>query len=85
LIHKYPNYDLTFSYSGTNLDKAILALENNIRVAVVFEQVPATFWGRPVIDGDAYDMRYLDEDNVVVGLKFKKIRTKLEKSSFVIS
>jgi hypothetical protein len=85
LIHKYPNYDLTFSYSGTNLDKAILALENNIRVAVVFEQVPETFWGRQVIDGDAYDMRYLDEGNVIVGLKFKKIRTKLEKSSFVIS
>ena len=85
LIQKYPNYDLTFSYSGRNLDKAMLALEQNIRLAVVFEEVPSQFWGREVIDGDAYDMRYLDQGNVIVGLKYKKVRNKLEKNNFVIS
>jgi len=30
-----------------------------------------------VIDGDAYDMRYKDDRNVVVGLKYKTNRNKL--------
>jgi hypothetical protein len=42
------------------------------------------FWDKKVIDGDKYDMRYYDPKNVVVGLKFKKVRTKLTESSFVI-
>lgn len=77
LLQKYSNYDLTFSYSGRNLDAAMRALDSRIRVAVVFEKVPGEFWGRQVIDGDAYDMRYLDDQDVVVGLKYKKVRTKL--------
>jgi hypothetical protein len=62
-------------------------LLQDIRVAVVFEKVPEQFWGRLVIDGDAYDMRYQDQSGVIVGLKYKKVRNKLEltKSKFVIS
>lgn len=87
LTKKYSNYDLTFSYSGTNAVQCQDALLQNIRVAVVFETVPEEFWGRPVIDGDAYDMRYQDAGGVIVGLKYKKVRNKLEleKSTFVIS
>jgi hypothetical protein len=87
LTQKYSNYDLTFSYSGTNAVQCQDALLQNVRVAVVFETVPAEFWGRQVIDGDAYDMRYQDLGGVIVGLKYKKVRNKLElqKSSFVIS
>lgn len=84
LLQKYSNYDLTFSYSGTNLGEVMLAMENNIRVAVVFQQVPEEFMGKQVIDGDAYDMRYLDAGDVVIGLKLKKVRTKIEKNSFVL-
>ncbi len=87
LTKKYSNYDVTFSYSGTNAVQCVDALLHGIRVAVVFEQLPEEFWGRPVIDGDAYDMRYVDEGAVIVGLKYKKVRNKLDlnNSSFVIS
>ena len=85
LIKKYKNYDLTFSYSGINLQDCISMLNNNVRVAVVFKKVPDKFWGRKVVNGDLYDMRYRDEKNVIVGLKFKEVRTKLkETNTFVI-
>ena len=85
LLEKYSNYDLTFSYSGYNFDECLSALSKNIRVAVVFKEVPEVFWGHKVIDGDKYDMRYYDEKNVIVGLKFKKVRNELnENIKFVI-
>lgn len=85
LTKKYPNYDLTFSYSGENEKQCITMLENNIRVAVVFKKVPKTFWGYDVIDGDQYDMRYRDKSNSIIGLKFKRVRNKLvDTSKFVI-
>jgi len=77
LMKKYPNYDVTYSYNGYNMDKCIKMLNNNIRVAMVFKNVPETFNGFKVINGDLYDMRYLDPKNVIVGLKFKKVRNKL--------
>lgn len=87
LTKKYSNYDITFSYSGENPVQCVDALRQGIRVAVVFEDVPATFWGYEVIDGDAYDMRYVDEGAVIVGLKYKQVRNELNKgkSKFVIS
>jgi len=84
LLKKYKNYDLTFSYSGHNLNECHTMLNNNIRVAVVFNKVPKTFWNRKVIDGDLYDMRYKDKKNVIVGLKYKRVRNKLTKNKFVI-
>jgi hypothetical protein len=85
LVKKYKNYDLTFSYSGENLDECVKMLSKNIRVAVVFKKVPTEFWGRVVIDGDKYDMRYRDETDVIVGLKYKRVRNKLtESNKFVI-
>lgn len=87
LSKKYSNYDLTFSFSGTNIGESLLALEQEIRVAVVFEEMPAQYWGVPVIDGDLYDMRYQDPKKVVIGLKFKKVRNKIDlsKSKFIVS
>ena len=73
LLEKYPNYDLTYSFSGYNMMDCITLLkEGKGRVAMVFEgkQLPTKWSGYNVIDGDAYDMRYLDEENVIVGLKF---------------
>jgi len=40
-------------------------------VAVVFDGMPNTYAGAPVVDGDASDLRFLDPDGVVVGLKAK--------------
>jgi len=79
LTQKYPNYDITFSYSGFNMDTCIKMLSNGIRVAMVFKNVPETFMGFKVIDGDEYDMRYLDPNNVIVGLKYKKLKAEKNK------
>ena len=81
LLDKYSNYDLTYSFSGYNMLQSLELLENNKgRVAMVFEgkQLPKTFMGYKVIDGDEYDMRHLDETGVIVGLKFKFVRTKID-------
>ena len=87
LVEKYNNYDLTFSYSGENELDCIRMLNKGIRVAVVFRKtLPATFWGRKVIDGDLYDMRYKDEGDVIVGLKYKVTRNKPDTNSkFVVN
>lgn len=81
LLEKYPNYDLTYSFSGYNMMDCInLLKEGKGRVAMVFDgkTLPTQWSGYNVIDGDAYDMRYLDEENVIVGLKFKKVRNKID-------
>jgi hypothetical protein len=81
LLEKYSNYDLTYSFSGYNMMDCINLLKDGKgRVAMVFEgkQLPTKWSGYDVIDGDAYDMRYLDEQNVIVGLKFKKVRNKID-------
>ena len=46
-------------------------------------KLPSMFKGLKVIDGDTHDMRFLDEDNVVVGLKAKG-KAKKDYSGFVI-
>ena len=85
LTKKYPNYDITFSFSGFNMETCEDMLKNNIRVAMVFNIIPDTFMGYKVIDGDKYDMRYLDPNNVIVGLVFKRVKNKIQKSTkFVI-
>lgn len=87
LTRKYKNYDLTFSYSGTNKEECLRALNiDSTRVAVVFkDQVPETFWDFEVINGDEYDMRYYDPANIIVGLKFKDVRNEIdfENNSFL--
>jgi hypothetical protein len=52
-------------------------------VATVFDQVPATYKGRPVIDADETDLRFLDPKGVIAGLKAKG-RAKKDYSGFVI-
>jgi hypothetical protein len=85
LMKKYPNYDVTFSYSGFNMEKCQEMLNNGVRVAVVFNEVPETFMGYTVIDGDDYDMRYIDPNNVIIGLKFKRVKNKIQPNyKFVI-
>ena len=59
------NYHLTFSRSESNGDLVAASLLN---VAVVFDVLPDTYLGRRVIDGTEHDLRFLDPENVVVGL-----------------
>lgn len=78
LIHeKYSNYDLTYSYTGYNWQVCEKMLNKGIRVAVVFMDIPTTFNGYPVIDGDLYDNRVKDDKSVIAGLKYKRTRNKL--------
>jgi hypothetical protein len=83
LLQKYGNYDLTYSFSGRNWNECEEILDNKSgRVAVVFEKnLPETYKGYKVVDGDAYDMRYVDEQGVIVGLKFKRVKNKVEKTN----
>jgi hypothetical protein len=75
-LRTLPNYHLTFSHSGHNMQDCSEALEHGINVAVVFttrrgEALPETWNGFPVIDGDLHDCRFLDPKGVVVGLRAK--------------
>jgi hypothetical protein len=85
LMERYPNYDVTFSYTGYNWETCKQMLENDTRVAVVFKKVPEVWEGYKVIDGDEYDMRYKDDKKVIVGLKYKINRNKLTpETKFVV-
>tara|TARA_R110000772_G_scaffold267971_2_gene393547 strand:+ start:238 stop:981 length:744 start_codon:yes stop_codon:yes gene_type:complete len=84
-----PNYHVTFSHSGEN-EKMVNVLKTVVNIAVPFqvkkgETLPATFYGLPVIDGDQNDLRFLDQKNVVVGLRVKGIKQKKQVNSFIIT
>ena len=81
----FPNYHLTFSYSGHNWRECQIAFhEYGHNIAVVFrDKLPNTWRGIPVLNGDISDLRFLDPAGHIVGLKAKgKART--EKSAFVV-
>lgn len=84
------NYHITFSRSETNEEKAIEMLNLGYNVAAVFDKLPESYKGFKVVNGDENDLRFLDEKNVIVGLKYKKLTGKGAdnsrgiKSNFVI-
>lgn len=85
LMNKYDNYDLTYSFNGSNMETCLQLLTSGIKVAMVFEHKPDSFMGFKVIDGDLYDMRYKDTAGTIIGLKFKKVRNKPDiENTFVI-
>jgi hypothetical protein len=65
------NYHLTFSKSETNTDKAFELLNRGFNVAMVFDKTPTEYKGFEVINGDETDLRFLDKQGVIVGLKYK--------------
>jgi hypothetical protein len=78
------NYHLTFSAQPNNHEQSKRFLENGGTVAVVFSpEVPTSYWGRPVIDGDAHDARFLDTEGSIVGLKAKGA-ARFDLSGFVV-
>ena len=85
-IKKYLNskYRITFSRSECNEEKALEILSLGGNVAAVFSgELPSTWHGKEVINGDLTDLRYFDKVNVVVGLKAKG-KAKYDKTGFVI-
>ena len=77
------NYHLTFSRKEDNSDAVALAVSAGVNVATVFDTVPVEYAGRPVVDGDLSDLRFLDPRGVIVGLKAKGDGKK-DTSGFVI-
>jgi len=67
------NYHLTLSYSEKDPEYAEQVLQavrdTGVNAAVVFrKELPDTFRGLKVIDGDKDDLRFLDPKGVIVGL-----------------
>jgi hypothetical protein len=85
------NYSVTFSRdSASNESECAAVLRAGGNVSVVFrDSLPATFFHRPVLDGDLHDLRFLDRraraghSGFVVGLKAKG-KAKKDKSGFVV-
>ena len=81
---KFPsNYHLTFSRSENNDKKCEMVLAMGGNVAVVFRnQLPKTWKGFEVVNGDETDLRFLDKRGVVVGL-IEKGMAKKDATGFV--
>ena len=87
------NYWITFSRSETNQDRALSILGDCGNVAAVFaDNLPRTWHGFDVINGDESDLRFLDSRGTkrgrVIGLHLKAAsaeeRTKAIESGFAI-
>lgn len=78
------NYHLTFSKADGNEMDARIAAHQGMNVAVVFrKELPETYFGRKVINGDETDLRFLDDKGVIVGLKAKG-KAKNDQTGFVV-
>lgn len=92
--NKPENYHLTFSFTGRNWTSCEQLLQRGVNVAMVFnvnkvEDLPKTYKGFKVINGDESDVRFNDPKGVIVGLKFKRIadkdaEAKVRQSMFVV-
>ncbi len=76
------NYHLTFSAADGNDSDVAKAVAQGMNVAAVFDKLPETYMGRPVINADDTDLRFLDPKGVIAGLKAKG-RAKKDTSGFV--
>lgn len=81
----HPNYIVTFSRSESNQAETEQAIKLGINVAAVFSgDLPKTYLGAPVVDGDNSDLEMLYNTGAVLGLKAKG-RAKKDTSGFVIN
>jgi hypothetical protein len=85
------NYHLTFSRAETetNHKESLLALQMGFNVAVVFNvkdetELPTTYMGFKVINGDMHDLTFLHDKNTIIGLKAKGMAKK-DTSGFVVT
>jgi hypothetical protein len=78
-----PNYHLTFSKADGNDADVARAMMQGMNVAAVFDEMPAEYMGKEVINADETDLRFLDPKGVIAGLKAKG-KAKKDYSGFVI-
>lgn len=81
------NYHLTISRNEINKN-VIKDIPNN--KAYVFnvkrnDKLPKYYDNKKVIDGDLHDLRFLDDKNVIVGLRYKGNNKNLNNNKFVIN
>ena len=81
-VSKYSNYHLTFSAADGNDADVARAVEQGMNVAAVFDKLPEQYLGRPVINADEHDLRFLDPKGTIAGLKAKG-RAKKDTTGFV--
>lgn len=67
----HPNYTVTFSRSESNSLNCETAIRHGINVAAVFNELPDTWHGVEVVDGDKSDLQMLKYNGVILGLKAK--------------
>lgn len=85
-IPKNSNYHLTFSYSAAaGYQRSVQkALRIGMNMAVVSRDLPPkTYMGRPVINGDENDLRFLDMPESIIWLKAKGKARKSESDLIV--
>jgi hypothetical protein len=81
----YRNYTLTFSKSESNEKETIEAMNLGINVAAVFSNdLPKTYKGIKVVDGDKSDLEMIKFKNIILGLKAKG-KARKDTSGFVIT
>ena len=79
------NYHLTFSRAEDNDHKLAAVLEHTSAAVVFSGELPATWRGYPVIDGDEHDARFTDAGaGVIIGLTAKG-KAKHDASGFVVT
>jgi hypothetical protein len=81
-IEKAQNYHLTLSYTGRNWLLCEALLQQGVNVAIVFNvknesQLPKTYRGYKVINGDLTDYRIDDAKGIIIGLKWKRIANRI--------
>ncbi len=77
------NYHLTFSRSEYNEKEILPLVKQGRNVAVLFDQIPETWNGFHVIDGDISDLRFVDPQGVIVGLSPKN-KAKFDTTGFLV-
>lgn len=86
----FANYDLSYSLSESwtldpdycSKDQQQRLSDSDKRLVVVFNKLPKYYMGREVISGDNHDLRFLDRNDVVIGL-IPKGKAKKDKTGFV--
>lgn len=81
----HPNYVLTFSRAEDNEKETEEAIKLGINVSAVFsDDLPNTYKGAKVVDGDESDLVMIYNKGVILGLKAKG-KAKKDTSGFVIN
>ena len=91
---KFANYDVTFSFANStehnNYANALTALAMGQKISVVFDkksfggELPTTFLGYAVADGDETDLTFL-QDKQVLALWLKKVINDQSNNDFIIT